>query len=184
MKEHHNYIGGPMRKGRTYYQQIAAAVAHEDRLNATLIDVKRKHNKNYFIFKHKDGRIWEATLSKLENYSSNKFLHNTKKSFSYSTWAELGKKSKNFIAYQCYIVYCWDVNNKETFFKIGKTYVGVDNRLESLPYNYKVIKIYEGNAYYISKLERKLQKLNKEHQYIPNKQFTGMYECFSSVPNL
>jgi len=62
------------RKPRTYFQQLAAAVEHEERLNAQLVDVIRKHNKLQFIFEHNETKdLWRTTLSKLENYNQNGF---------------------------------------------------------------------------------------------------------------
>ncbi len=64
------------RKPRTYYQQIADAISHEERLEATLVDTLRKHNKVQFIFEHNETKErWRTTLSKLENYKQNGFNH-------------------------------------------------------------------------------------------------------------
>jgi beta-lactamase regulating signal transducer with metallopeptidase domain len=51
----------------------------------------------------------------------------------------------------------------------------------SMPYNYDVIKIYEGEAEEVSLLEQKLNHINKEHSYLPLLEFKGRHECFSEI---
>jgi len=174
--------GKQRRKPRTYYQQVAAAVKFESSLNAKLVKVFRKYNKLYFRYCHNvDGTFWDTTLSKLENYKHNKYKKHTSKysKFSYTSWKEMGEKSKRFVGYQCYIIEC--TSDKEHFYKIGKTFVDIHTRWKILPYDYKVLKVYEGDAYYISKLEHKLQVLNACNRYKPKKKFSGITECFSKL---
>ena len=58
----------------SYLGQVKRALGFEEVLQATLIDVFRKHKKLYFRFHHEaSGKIWDTVLSKLENYSHNKF---------------------------------------------------------------------------------------------------------------
>lgn len=100
----------------------------------------------------------------------------------YTTWQEAGEKSERFDSYKVYILECW--NEKERFFKIGKTFVKIEQRFKNkfdLPYNWKTIKIIERDARYISILERKLQKRYIKYKYTPFIEFPGMSECFSQI---
>ena len=98
----------------------------------------------------------------------------------YSVWERKGKRSVNFDSFKVYVIKCW--NDTETFYKVGKTFKKVKERFKGLmPYNYEVIKIYEGDAKEISLLEQKLNHINKEHSYLPSLEFKGRHECFSKV---
>jgi len=180
-------MGKQRRKPRTYYQQIAAAVRYERKLNAKLIKVFRRYNKLYFRYSYNvDGTIWDTTLSKLENYKHNKYRTKsssrkptTRSRYSYTSWKEAGERSKSFVGYQCYIIEC--KGNNEQFYKIGKTFVDIHSRWQNLPYEYRVLKVFKGDAYYISKLEHKLHLLNINNKYKPKNKFSGITECFSKL---
>lgn len=105
--------------------------------------------------------------------------------WSYSQWQKVGESSRNFLAFQCYIIKCW--NKEEKFYKIGKTYTDVKKRfsgVREMPYNYEIINIQIGTAKYISILENILKKLNKNNYYIPKLKFQGCYECFTTIKDL
>lgn len=140
--------------------------------------------------KHKEVMISPAVLlrgsgceqcgyDKLKDFKRNKQDLN----FSHTSWVEQANKSKNFDTFKVYIIRCW--NDEEEFYKIGKTFLKFRNRFYdcNIPYNYEVVKIIESktDGLYISKLEKKLQKLNKDNKYIPKAEFGGMYECFKIV---
>lgn len=102
--------------------------------------------------------------------------------WSYTNWQKAAEKSKNFDSFKVYIIKCW--NESEEFYKIGKTYVKIEKRFiykKEMPYNYEILKIYTGKAKEICNLEKRLQKENKHHKYIPKLKFNGMYECFKKV---
>lgn len=104
--------------------------------------------------------------------------------FNYTNWIKLSNKSKYFESFKVYIIKCWD--NKEEFYKIGKTYQKIEKRLgkgftKRLPYNYEIVKIIKGDPLYICKLERELQRNNKHFKYLPIKNFNGKRECFSKI---
>lgn len=102
--------------------------------------------------------------------------------WSYTNWEKAGIKSKRFEYFKCYIIKCW--NDEEEFYKIGKTYLPIKKRFDSkylMPYKYEIIKIFQGKAKEVSKLEKELQKENKHNNYIPSISFQGMYECFSEI---
>ena len=101
----------------------------------------------------------------------------------YTNWQEAAKRSKNFDSFKVYIIRCW--NEDEEFYKIGKTFTKLKIRFRkglktTMPYNYEIIKVFESktDGVYISKLEKELQRVNKENKYTPKINFQGMYECF------
>lgn len=103
--------------------------------------------------------------------------------FSHSSWVKEGNNSKNFDSFKVYIIKCF--NGDEEFYKIGKTFLKFNERFYpcNMPYEKELIKIFESfdDGLYISKLERKLQEINKKFKYIPKIKFPGMYECFKKV---
>lgn len=50
-----------------------------------------------------------------------------------------------------------------------------------MPYNYEIIKFFEGDSLEMSKLEKSLQKLNKENKYKPKLHFKGENECYFKI---
>jgi hypothetical protein len=102
--------------------------------------------------------------------------------WSYSLWEQKGLNSNNFDSFKVYIIECW--NDDEKFYKIGKTFKSIKNRFKTnklMPYNYKIIKLIEGSAKFISELENELKNNNIENSYLPIKQFNGRYECYSNI---
>lgn len=108
-----------------------------------------------------------------------------KAGWSYSAWKEVGEASPFFDSFKLYMIEIW--NEEEKFYKVGKTFVSMGRRFRggnttTLPYNYKVLEIIEGSAFYISKLEKKLHNRYKHDRYIPQITFGGMTECFNEKP--
>lgn len=104
--------------------------------------------------------------------------------WTHTNWEKAGNVSKNFDSFKVYIIECW--NNDENFYKIGKTFTKLNDRFNGsvlLPYEYKIIKLFKGDARKISELENKLKINNKEHSYTPKIKFNGMYECFIKLEN-
>ena len=92
-------------KPRTYYQQIAAAVVYETKLNAKLTDTYRKYSKVHFTFTHNvSKKKWTTTLSKLENYGHNKFKKESTVLYKRKTQKQVIKdfniKHSNFYTYK------------------------------------------------------------------------------------
>lgn len=173
------------RKRRTYFQQIAAAVKYESKLNATLIKVTREYGKANFTFKHnKTGKIWRTTLSKLENYNHNNFktTSNTKRTYwAPKEWETAGKASPHFDGFKVYIIRC--TSGKESFYKIGRTFNTVAKRFSAkdFPYTYEVIRECKGTAKAMCSLESHLHNLQHNYKYTPKKEFSGMSECFTKI---
>ena len=97
-------------------------------------------------------------------------------------WAENAVNSKNFDSLKVYSLKLW--NENENFYKIGRTYQKVKRRFRAkvlMPYEYKILKIFEGDAKSIYTLEIDLKKLNKINKYTPKIKFGGMFECYSKI---
>lgn len=111
-------------------------------------------------------------------------LQNNPSGWSLTNWKNAAEKSKNFDSFKVYLLECW--NDKERFFKIGRTYVQTKRRLidNSFPYNFTILKEITGDCECIFKLETKLKQQNKKNKYLPQIKFGGMYECFSDIKNL
>lgn len=121
-------------------------------------------------------------MVKLKTKKRKKRRYTKKNKWSYSTWKLQGDNSKNFDSFKIYIIKCWD--DRETFYKLGKTYTLISKRFEepeSMPYNYEVVYTKESNAYNISRLEKEYHKKLKEYKYVPLKHFHGCQECFSNI---
>jgi len=101
----------------------------------------------------------------------------------FTNWKKAGDKSRYFESFKAYIIECYNTN--ERFYKIGKTYKKLADRFsgKQFPYNYKVVKIYEGTADYISRLEVKLKNENASNRYNPSIKFGGSKECFTAIVN-
>lgn len=162
----------------------------EKKFDYSLVEYKDSH-KNVKIICKKHNQIFEATPSNHLNKSkihgcpicgkesSLKFQQENAIGWKHSKWKLAGLKSKNFITFQLYVIYCWDKN--EEFYKIGKTFTNIKNRFPNkttMPYNYKIIKLIEGEAKFISELEVKYKKILKNFKYIPLINFKGKFECF------
>lgn len=98
-----------------------------------------------------------------------------------SDWVNAGNKSKNFIAFQVYLIKCSSIETNELFYKIGKTFKEIKNRFsnKNLPYSYEILKVIEGGGVEISILERELHKKYKDFRYKPIEKFGGSYECYN-----
>lgn len=97
-----------------------------------------------------------------------------------SNWIKAGNTSSEFSGFKVYIIKLNDQN--EEFIKIGRTFRDISRRFGSsqeMPYSYEVIKIIDGDAFHMFKLEVKLKNMCKEHKYKCLKQFCGMHECFT-----
>ena len=78
-----------------------------------------------------------------------------------------------------YLIEC--SSEKEKFYKIGKTFRGVEARFSGkiLPYQYKVLKIYNSTAEEIWDLEESLHIKYKDYSYKSDKWFSGFSECYN-----
>jgi hypothetical protein len=73
-------------------------------------------------------------------------------------------------------------NEKETFYKIGKTINKTKTRFMGsgkLPYNYEIISEYDSKIDEIYDLEIDLHRKYKNYKYEPNIRFNGYTECYN-----
>ncbi|MCA9749012.1 MAG: hypothetical protein KC414_07890 [Romboutsia sp.] len=99
-----------------------------------------------------------------------------------NNWIDKTKDKEDFDSFKLYILEC--DNKEERFFKIGRTSKSIENRFKgniSIPYPTKVIRVAEGSAEAIYKLEKELIEINLRYKYFPNKSFSGDRECFSKI---
>lgn len=78
-----------------------------------------------------------------------------------------------------YLIRCYDSN--EEFYKIGRTFLSINNRFtkSNLCYNFEELFFYFGEAGFIYDLEKELHRKYKAYKYKPNNWFPGHTECFS-----
>lgn len=156
---------------------------HNNKYNYSLVDYKNSQTKVTIICP-KHGKFQQKPNGHLFGGCLKCADSSRKSVWAYTAWKKAAEHSKNFDSFKLYIIRCW--NDNEEFYKIGKTFMTVDNRFkyQQLPYNYEIINILKGKAEKISRLEKQLQKENKEFKYIPKIKFSGVNECFSKRPKL
>lgn len=106
--------------------------------------------------------------------------------WSYTKWENQAKKSKNFDSYKVYVLQCW--NEGESFYKIGKTFNTIEERMKgfernkTMPYDFEIIKIYVlDNAKDTCKFEQECKNLFSLYRYEPKIKFNGYRECYSKI---
>ena len=115
------------------------------------------------------GREWESYVNNIQNKTS-KTCCAIKNRWSKEKWCSLSEKSTLYKL----LLY----NESESFIKIGMTIKSVDDRAKNFPYDYKIIKIIEGDSSYIYDLEMRIKRLFKNYNYEPLIKFKGFSECF------
>lgn len=98
--------------------------------------------------------------------------------WTHTKWKERGESSNLFNGYKLYIVEMF--NDSEKFIKIGKTFTTLSHRFCSLPYQWRTVKVIEGDAITISELELELHNKFIINKYTPNTKFGGWQECFEA----
>jgi hypothetical protein len=154
---------------------------HSDLYDYSLVEYKKSDEKIRIICKY-HGEFSQTPNNHLEPKGCPICGAIRSGGWSYSLWNEKGLKSDNFDGFKVYILKCWD--DKESFYKIGKTYTNINKRYDSLrtlPYNWIVVKEIIGDSITISHLEHSLHSRFKDNTYIPIKNFKGKYECFSEI---
>lgn len=180
----------------TYFANKSREV-HGEKYDYSLVEYRNAYTKVKII--GPNGVFEQAPNTHLQgcgcpiegNKSTARHSRENKMGWEYSSWEAQGNSSKYFDSFKVYIIECWDEQTCEHFYKIGKTFLKVfaaGNKgrfskapAKSLPYKGKIIEVVEGGAREICELEKKLQKQNKEYEYIPQNPFLGMYECFSKI---
>lgn len=110
------------------------------------------------------------------------YKENKTGNFRISDWIQNAKESSSFDSFKVYILFCFDVETKECFIKIGKTFKKVSDRFRSksyLPYQYILLKEYIfDDGLVCSQFESELLLKFNKFKYLPLKEFGGKYECF------
>lgn len=81
-----------------------------------------------------------------------------------------------------YILHCYDQN--EDFYKVGITTKSMEIRFpdrSSLPYDYDVLTLQNGDRKKLYQFESLLLRLLRKYRYRPKKKFNGRTECFSNI---
>ena len=104
----------------------------------------------------------------------------------YSRWEKQSEKSKDFDSFKVYVIHCWD--EKEEFYKIGKTFTTVHKRMKGvgrnivMPYKWEMLKEYVfDNARDTCKFELEVKKICSDYRYTPKINFHGQRECFTKI---
>lgn len=168
---------------KTEYFINLANIVHDFRYDYSLIDYKKRSEeaKVKIICEHHD--IFEQRIT--DHLYGNGCPKCAKElnGWSYEIWIKRGLISRFFDSFKCYIIKCWNDDKSEVFYKIGKTFMTLKMRFNggSLPYNYEVLNVVEGDGRYISELEINLLRSQKEFDYTPTEDFGGKTECFSNI---
>lgn len=99
--------------------------------------------------------------------------------WSLDDWKKSAITAKSFDSFKLYVIKC--TNENEKFYKIGRTFRTLRKRFFAIPYEVKILKVIEGDANYIFKLEKELNKNNKEYSYTPKINFGGKFECYHKL---
>lgn len=168
-------------KNRTTVEEFIrkSNLKHKNKYDYSNVQYKKLHNKVEIICPI-HGKFLQKADDHLKGVGCRTCSIDTT-GWKFTNWKKAGDKSRYFESFKVYIVECY--NENERFYKIGKTYKKLTDRFagKQFPYNYKVMKIYEGDADYISKLEVKLKNENASNRYIPGLKFGGSKECFIAV---
>ncbi|MEN8424044.1 GIY-YIG nuclease family protein [Acinetobacter junii] len=82
-----------------------------------------------------------------------------------------------------YLIKC--INKEESFYKVGISYYGANQRFNSkgkMPYKFEILNEIQGQVEVIWDLEKQIHKLLKKHKHKPQQLFHGSTECFAEVP--
>ena len=94
-----------------------------------------------------------------------------------SRWSESIANSPTFDSFKLYFLKLSD--DKESFYKVGRTYRKLGERTYKLPYTCETIQLLEHtDPKIIFDLEAHLKRTFKSYKYTPLKKFNGMGECF------
>lgn len=138
--------------------------------HSTYIDIKCKKHGIFRVLpnNHLKGQGCSSCRHENTGYKGNR--HHTKEGYI--------KLAKDRLTY-LYVIRCW--NKSEKFYKIGKTFRGLDKRFtkSNMPYEYETVFLVEGKADYIWDLEENLHKKYKKLKYKVLEMFNGYSECYS-----
>lgn len=132
-----------------------------------------------------NSHLYGAGCPKCSHEIRNKINSENSTGWSKKDWKNASKKSKRFDSFKVYIIKCW--NDEEEFYKIGRTFQSIKDRFSSkikMPYNYDIIKVFNGDIDFIYDLELSLKKQIKKYQYSPTLHFNGNLECYTDISKI
>lgn len=170
------------KKGRNRpYLNIAKEV-HGDRYDYSQV---KEEEGDWDIICNKHGKFTQSSYNHIKGHGckdcsdslKSTFMSKNPTGWSCQVWEVSAEKSKNFDSYKTYIVKCWD--EKESFYKIGRTYRTIQKRFKNIPYSWEVIEttVFKTAREALNK-ETELKRTNKLYKYVPYKKFSGHKECF------
>lgn len=166
-----------------YFKKISSDI-HNNKFEYSLVKINSVHNKVKIICPT-HGIFEQLAMSHLLGKDCKQCSSEKREGgYTLSKWIKSSKTSSDFDSFKIYIIKCW--NDKELFYKIGRTFTKTNKRFIStiLPYNYEIIEEITGKPKYIFKLEKKLHKKLKTKKYRPNIKFNGYTECFTTYCNI
>tara|TARA_R110000868_G_scaffold392712_1_gene663494 strand:- start:85 stop:753 length:669 start_codon:yes stop_codon:yes gene_type:complete len=112
---------------------------------------------------------WESSIGNVQS-GHTRSCCGVKRGWSRSQWLKVSKIAK------LYRVRLY--NNEESFIKIGITTQSLERRFKSIPYDFEVLKIIEGESGYIFDLELRTKRFFRAYRYVPLLNFKGETECY------
>lgn len=129
---------------------------------------------------HRDG----SGCPKCGKISAVEYLKLNPTGWTHSDWVEASKKSKNFDSYKTYVLKFEDEINKETFYKVGRTFLTIHKRFSKINKYYNITPVFifkSDDPVEVINKELELLRSNKNYSYLPFRNFNGKNECFSKV---
>lgn len=142
--------------------------------------VKIKCNKHDVIFKqfpanHLSGGSCRQCLR--ENLSKALLGRDGTGGYTRSSYAKQANGREACV----YLIRCYD--EKEEFYKIGKTFLDINKRFTkgNLIYDFEEVHFHYGEASYIFDLENELHRQYRPYKHRPKEWFAGYTECYSMM---
>lgn len=177
-----NYSKLRMKTLEQFVEEAMEVYGHDHDYTSTMykgskVELEIKCKKHDHIFKTLPNNY-------LNGYGCNKCRYeNTRyRGAHHNTKSEYIRLADGRITY-LYLIKCTSEN--ESFYKIGKTFRGIEKRFTktNMPYNYEEVHTYSGDAEIIWDLEEDLHKKYKKYKHKVEKLFDGYSECYNmSLP--
>lgn len=159
---------------------------HDDKYDYSKVDyIGSKEKVSIICMIHGEFKQYPGNHLKGHGCAKCSYESNTG-TYKFTEWFRQAEKSKNFDSFKVYLIKCW--NENEEFYKIGKSFLSVNNRFKSkksMPYNYEILQIsyknkslIKENALLLHNLEKEIKMNLKNKKYIPLLNFGGKQECY------
>lgn len=163
-------------------------IIHGDRYDYSLTEYTGNKNTvkiicpDHGVFEQISGNhLYGQTCCFCAQENRNNYHRNNPVGWNISNWEKAAKKSKNFDSFKVYVIRCY--NSTEQFYKIGRTFMTIQERFSGFKYNYEILHefIFDTAKEAFDK-EIELKRVHKQYKYLPNIKFNGMHECYSLKP--